>query len=710
MLKQIIIIIILFQILVASNTNMGTIITAKGNAYIIYPNKKIPQSFAIPGKVIKDGDIVRTLNNSYIEILTENEKVRLKLDSLTQLSFKQQKFAQIIELEYGKIFVESRTLKGIDSYIKTNNTDIKLNNSEIWLHSNYSRDDELFVIEGEVLVKNKNDREPMKLKTGEAILSSSDGRSEIFGINSSMLPDKINTRFILNKNAENSNNLELNELDIFSQDLIPMIPNYKKPVKKGRFNTSVQLGSLTIENSAYSSLTLNPQYISNNFKFEYQLDQYFASDSSLNLNNFDNIYNILSRINQIEYISNKETFHLNIGQLKNITFGYGSLLKKYTNSLGTPRFRDTGINLILQSKNKNYTLNFLGSSLRELSNSGGLVGLYSTAIISKNIPLKIGLGYVYDINQFSDVSDTVWSNILEPFTRSVSGFQINLSYEIYKSFSSGMHLFGEFSTLTYPDTLRFIRQEEISVFDNNTAEQGINRTGTYSITGPGLKVKLDHYRIFSIALNFSSALHIPNYFNQTYNFEKSRLYNFNLDEIESPLNTYNDWVAMLTNYSIKDDTSMLYLGKDMYALIDPTKNVYNKIGIITDYSYTFREYYQINLDAGYYKQLGDADFVESFYTFGLDLLVNDNVLKNISILKLSLNQYFTTKHLEYESDLDSSEITLYNENLVLGAKIGIKILKNVSLLLNVENLYYDNNFDGITDKNGTNGLEIKYDF
>ena len=66
--------------------------------------------------------------------------------------------------------------------------------------------------------------------------------------------------------------------------------------------------------------------------------------------------------------------------------------------------------------------------------------------------------------------------------------------------------------------------------------------------------------------------------------------------------------------------------------------------------------------------------------------------------------------IEYESDLDSSEITLYNENLVLGAKIGIKILKNVSLLLNVENLYYDNNFDGITDKNGTNGLEIKYDF
>ena len=158
---------------------------------------------------------------------------------------------------------------------------------------------------------------------------------------------------------------------------------------------------------------------------------------------------------------------------------------------------------------------------------------------------------------------------------------------------------------------------------------------------------------------------------------------------------------MIKDNHIDKDSTAYYLPKDLYALLNPTNNVNNKIGFSTTYNHKFRNYFEYTLDLTMLNELGTVGDPIQYYTIGLNLLINDGLVKGISKIAIDFNQYFTSTPFN---------ISNYNQNTVLGLQLGIKLLKKLSLNIYRRDVFYDNNFNGKIDLNSTMGIGLTSKF
>ena len=172
-----------------------------------------------------------------------------------------------------------------------------------------------------------------------------------------------------------------------------------------------------------------------------------------------------------------------------------------------------------------------------------------------------------------------------------------------------------------------------------------------------------------------------------------------LDSLENYelYSTDDKWNEMITENHIDSDSSAYYLPKDVYALLDPTKNVHNKIGFSAEYKYHFRNYYNYSFDLSIFKETGAVETSATYYSLGMDIFIHEGLIQGISEFGLYFNQYFT-------SELFNS--STYNENMVLGVSVGIKLLENVSLRMYRHDVFYDRNLDGEVNLNSTMGVGL----
>jgi hypothetical protein len=161
--------------------------------------------------------------------------------------------------------------------------------------------------------------------------------------------------------------------------------------------------------------------------------------------------------------------------------------------------------------------------------------------------------------------------------------------------------------------------------------------------------------------------------------------------------TDDKWNEMITENHIDSDSTAYYLPKDVYALLDPTRNVHNKMGFSVEYSYHYRNYYNYSIDISMLEEIGAAESPATYYSVGMEFFIREGLIQGISEFGLYFNQYFT-------SDLFNS--SAYNENMVLGAKLGIKLLQNVSLQMYRHDVFYDRNLDGKVNLNSTIGVGL----
>jgi hypothetical protein len=259
------------------------------------------------------------------------------------------------------------------------------------------------------------------------------------------------------------------------------------------------------------------------------------------------------------------------------------------------------------------------------------------------------------------------------------------------------YLFGEFTALNYPNDLRYIRSEPTN---GDTTKQGFERKSSFGFLGPGIWWKIGHHRDIKIAFTYSSSLHIAPFFGETYNLERvhyvpktilDTLANYEL------FSTDDKWNEMITEHPIDTISTAYYLPKDVYALLDPTKNVHNKIGFSAEYKYHFRNFYNYSLDLSIFKETRAVESSATYYSLGLELFIQEGLIQGISEFGLYFNQYFT-------SDLFNS--SAYNENMVMGASLGIKLLENISLQMYRHDVFYDRNLDGEVNLNSSMGVGL----
>ena len=296
------------------------------------------------------------------------------------------------------------------------------------------------------------------------------------------------------------------------------------------------------------------------------------------------------------------------------------------------------------------------------------------------------------------MADSLWKDVV-PRKRSIRGYQVDFTYELKSNLRNDTYLFGEFTALNYADDLRYIRSEPTDR-DTLGTKQGFGRKSSFGILGPGIWWKIGHHLDVKIALTYSSSLHIAPFFGETYDLERVHYVPSSIIEhIDSTYSyfTIEEWNSMIKDNHIDEDSTAYYLPKDVYALLDPTRNAHNKIGFSAEYSYNYRNYYNYSFDISMLKETGTTESSVTFYTLGMDISINEGLIQGISEVGLYFNQYFTSDFAD-------------NENKVFGARLGIKILQNVSLRMYRHDVFYDRNLDGNVDLNSTTGagLVIKF--
>jgi len=682
--------------LFTKNEEVGIIKEIDGEVTIKPASLDIIPSAVIAGRSLYSGDIVHSAENGKMQISLTGSNNIITLFGLSELQISKKGSFFQIELNYGDLFAQLSN-DHINSFsIITQSSIISLNQGELWITRNFINDDHVFSIKGDAQILNSSTSTKMKIEMGSMVISDLEGFSNKMEITNKMLPLEIFNRYN-NNHYIKEEAAAFTVMDYFSDDFPLNRTLINAEGKRDPFTVSLEVGAISIAGEPYAATSILPLYFGNRFYVGYNISGFFGiSDTATNLNTFSTLSQLLAPMT-FQYQSSDKYHKMKLGPIKNLTFGQGMLIKRYTNTINYPVQQDGGMVLNFRSDAGNYTYDIFTSSIGELANGGGLVGIYGSVAI---LPYRFGVGFVSDLNQFSSVSDTIWNGIT-PHKRSISGYQFDITYELKSDLRNDTYLFGEFSTLNYADEIRYIRRE---ISRKDTIKQGFERQSSFGIMAPGIWWKIGHHRNIKIALNFVSSLYMSPFFSETYNLERLHYIPASvLDTLEKtePYTEDEKWLTMITKNHIDSDSTGYYLPKDIYALLDPTKNVHNKRGVSIEYSYQYRSLYSYSFDISILKETESTDTPTTYYTLGVDFLIQEGLIQGVSECSLYINQYFASELFNTSN---------YSENMVLGGKLGIKLRHNVSLLIYRHDVFYDRNLDGKVTLNSTTGIGMVANF
>ena len=656
---------------------VGVIDELEGNVTINSAQMGLIPGTAIAGRLLYDGDIIHTGENGKIKLSLIGSDHHITIFGSAELQINGGEASSQLELNYGNIFTQFSNDPNTNCSIITNSSRIYQKEGELWISRNFTNEDHIFTIMGTAQVFNSITGVEMNMEMGEMIISNLDSLGDIKDFTVEMLPPEIFKQYQMNREEEKED-IVFTVMNYFSEDSLIISTFQSAEEKQRRFNFALEADVVSLEKNSYTKASLLPMYNGDRLQFGYNLAGFIGmSDSAANLNSFSTLSQILAPM-IFQYQSKNGDYNLKLGHIKNLTFGYGMLLKRYTNTISYPIKQDGGMLFYFQSDAGNYTYQLFVSSIGELANKGGIVGMYGSAVINKIKPLKLGFGIVHDLNQFSSVSDSIWNGVT-PRKRSISGYQVDFTYELKSDLRNDTYLFGEFTALNYPNDLRYIRSEPTN---GDTTKQGFERKSSFGFLGPGIWWKIGHHRDIKIAFTYSSSLHIAPFFGETYNLERVHYVPKTiLDTLENYklYSTDDKWNEMITKNHIDSDSTAYYLPKDVNALLDPSRNVYNKIGLYAEYHYKFRSFYEYSFDISLFQETGSEN-PTTYYTLGMNFIIHEGLIQGISECTLYFNQYFTSEPLNTSA---------YNENTVFGARLGIKLLHNVSLRMYLHDVFYD---------------------
>ena len=682
--------------LFSKNEEVGIVDEIEGEITIKPATTDIIPGSVITGRSLYSGDIIHSGENGKMQISLAGSNNKITLFGLSKLQINKEGSSFQLELNYGDLFAQFSN-DHINSFtIITQSSQIIQNEGELWITRNFTNDDHVFSILGDAQILNSSTSTELKIEMGNRVISDLEGFGNKMEITEKMLPPEIfnqynNNRYIKEEAAA------FTVMNYFSDDSSFTRTLFNEKEKRDPFKVSLEVGAVSIAGEPYTKVSILPLYFGNRFHFGYNISGFLGiSDTAANLNTFSTLSQLLAPMT-FQYESSNKYYKLKLGQIKNLTFGHGMLIKRYTNTINYPVQQDGGMVLNFKSDAGNYTGELFTSSIGELANGGGLVGIYGSGA---KLPYRFGVGFVSDLNQFSSVSDSIWNGIT-PHKRSISGYQLDITYELKSDLRNDTYLFGEFTTLNYADEIRYIRSE---ISGEDTIKQGFERQSSFGIMAPGIWWKIGNHRDIKIAFNFVSSLYMSPFFSETYNLERMHYISASvLDTLEKnePYSEDEKWLTMITENHIDLDSTGYYLPKDVYALLDPTKNVHNKIGVSMEYSYQYRNLYNYSFDISILKEIESTDTPTTYYTLGIDLLIQEGLIQGISECGLYFNQYFTSELFNTSN---------YSENMVLGGKLGIKLRHNISLRIYRHDVFYDRNLDGKVTLNSTMGIGMAANF
>ncbi|MCS5661626.1 MAG: hypothetical protein NZ842_14620, partial [Dehalococcoidia bacterium] len=457
------------------------------------------------------------------------------------------------------------------------------------------------------------------------------------------------------------------------------------------FNMGLGVGSATIDGEIYNQIALRPEFKLGNLGIGLDLVLYIDNEGNVRKDEWDEASDFVDKFLYIRWGEKSDPFWFKVGFLEGVTLGYGGLLSGYSNMMEFPSIRRVGLNTGANFGNFGTELFF--SNVKDFTRGGTLMGLRGTFTVSENLPLKLGVSYVTDMNQFSglkDIDDDSYPDIFDDFPDSTNlwndtdrdgipdphdgldssrwdidadgdniydalddslslkpipfsieenksvanGFTLDVGYPVVQGESFNLVVYSELNRLSFPavETEQFTR---------------IKRGGT-GITIPGLRVSMFGFINLSVEYRIKNDYFLPQFFDQAYDLNR-----------------------ILPVYS---DTGTVVFTKDMLVFADSTtaintKGYYGSLG--------FDLLNIATLSTSYANMVADTTKFRSFSAF---LTVN---AENIS--KLSEAQIFYQRNND-ENPFDFENPTI---NTVLGYRVGYEVAKGVSLVWNFRQFYRD---------------------
>ena len=457
------------------------------------------------------------------------------------------------------------------------------------------------------------------------------------------------------------------------------------------FNMGLGVGSATIDGEIYNQIALRPEFKLGNLGIGLDLVLYVDNEGNVRKDEWDEASDFVDKFLYIRWGEKSDPFWFKVGSLEGVTLGYGGLLSGYSNMMEFPSIRRVGLNTGANFGNFGTELFF--SNVKDFTRGGTLMGLRGTFTVSENLPLKLGVSYVTDMNQFSglkDIDDDSYPDIFDDFPDSTNlwndtdrdgipdphdgldssrwdidadgdniydalddslslkpmpfsieenksvanGFTLDVGYPVVQGESFNLVVYSELNRLSFPavETEQFTR---------------IERGGT-GITIPGLRVSMFGFINLSVEYRIKNDYFLPQFFDQAYDLNR-----------------------ILPVYS---DTGTVVFTKDMLVFADSTtaintKGYYGSLG--------FDLLNIASLSTSYANMVADTTKFRSFSAF---LTVN---AENIS--KLSEAKIFYQRNND-ENPFDFENPTI---NTVLGYRVGYEVAKGVSLVWNFRQFYRD---------------------
>ena len=694
MKKNIFYILLLHILFPINQLKIGTIYTVEGHTQIISSDKDIGAHEAIVGKSIYSNDIIRTTSNSKCKIIYDDKKTMLIMDPSSELKLSDTKKSRSIHINYGSSYLRNVSKNQKKMVVFTESNQIKILDSQIWINSILGGGDEIYVISGEVEAFNYKNKNKSRVMQDYVLHSYKDGFFESIPFLVNDIPDYVKDKRLLSFNQTlNPFEFDIRNIDYKPYDLIPLFGigrwTYETLVYPVGLGINLNAGIADIANVKYNKVGLYPRYHSENFKIKLNLDAYLGPRN--NLNEIDDFVDVLNYLSYLQVSNSANDFIFQMGSIHGLTFGHGNILKEYSNMLDYPRNKKIGAYLFWRTNNRDISLDIFTSSIKEFTRGGGLFGLHASLFVSEYFPLTVGFSYVQDLNQFSGLEDFIDDdealNAAAGWERSVKGMGFDYTFDLFNNFFFDGYLFGEAVGIFFPETVYYIRdditfesEEGFSDYQNLSADLKLERGGTWEIVN-GFKLKYRNNWDILTSFNLASAIHMPQYFGSTYEFERVR-YNQGIFRATAGANDITDMFADF-GYSL-DSTDVeidkFLFPKEIYMMFNSSQIKFPAIGGTIDLTYHFRQIIDLNMSVSYYREMADAGLEEdSFYNYHFSADLLDNVFEGVSEARLYYTQFFTNEPF---SDT-------YSENLLRGIKLGVKLWKNISLLVDVHDVFYD---------------------
>ena len=678
-------------VLISSNLfgieKVAYIQSIKGDVRIYSKNKLKPPIVAIIGRAIQENDIIRTYDNSECVIISKDKTTFLHLNETTEVQFIESSLSRTLNVNYGNVFLYQEENPKKNLFVFTLATQINLNNGKIWLSSNLSGDDEVYILQNTAQIYNEVSAIGEKTNQGKVAFSTLDGFFEIVKSNKDDFPDFIVEYLDKDIQLSEFEDLSFQNLKKIKLKDWDLIPKYSvdseediEPLDEG-FKYDIGLGLGEIKDNSFFEIAFIPIYHKDNFRMAYDLSYNLSSSNDVKINHFGSIFDIIDKVIYFDYFSSNGKLFVHIGDISKITFGYGQLVRNYRNTYGYPHLQKTGMTTSIEIKENFLDLEFFISDVEDFSNGGSLVGIKSNIFLSENFPLDIEVGIVSDIYQYANYATQSGQEVVN--SRSLYGFNLNLNYQISKTYYNAFYLFFDMVSLFYPENRVFYREY-----------REVERQGSFSFSFPGITYTYGKNVKISGALHYNSSLYEPGFFNSTYDL--FRVQNIKFDTSVNEQDTlYNYLMNKYPSLISNDQDKSILVTKDLHSIINNSQNTFESFGVSFDIETRIQKIGGLEL---YFQHLMEnvpddvysvtEVIAKTYQTIDFRLFINEGV-----ILKMNRGEFYLSQYNEH-SGLNFSSNSLSN-NTSMGFSFDFQISDKINLIFDLKDTFYDINYNGL---------------